>query len=282
MTSFAILALLACGRFLLPGGPSAQPGGWALKTQETERIPHRLTEYQIKAKVPVLGDISTVGTFNIEEDIRTDGDQLDKVFRIFGNSKPELASKGKDYRGELKMTSRFSGNSQGEGDGEDGDEERAVQISSTGFFNKNGQVVAESITFFPDCAISRRENGDEKRVDGQHGCLITVLEYFIDHEVAEGDIREFPFILGGSSYCFKCEVGKAAALAPYGSKVFPVDFTVLDGLRKDSRGMPLVKQKKGSIRIWVSKEGPFKDRILRLKLQYAWYLTLHMDLYKAS
>jgi len=282
VTWFAALTLLAYGRLFLPGGASVQPGGGDFLTQEEDRIPHRLTEYQIKARVPVLGDISRVGTFAIEEDIREDGDQLDKVFRIFGNSKPEMARDGKDYRGELKMTSRFSGNSQGEGDGEDGDEERAVEISSSGFFNKNGQVVAESITFFPDCAVSRRENGDEKRIDGQYGCLITVLEYFVDHEVAAGDIREFPFILGGSPYCFKCEVGKAAALAPFGTKVFPVDFTVLDGLRKDGRGMPLVKQKKGSIRIWVSKEGPFKDRILRLKLQYAWYLTLHMDLYKAS
>jgi hypothetical protein len=282
VTWFAVLTLLACGTLFLPGGPSTQPGGWALKTQEEERTPHRLTEYQIKAKVPVLGDISTVGTFNIEEEIRMNGDQLDKIFRIFGNSKPELARKGKDYRGELKMTTRSSGNSQGEGDGPAGKGERAGEISSSGFFNKNGQVVAESIAFFPDCAVSRRENGDEKRIDGQYGCLITVLEYFIDHEVAAGDIREFSFILGGSPNIFKCEVGKAAPLAPFGSKVFPIDFTVYDGLRKDSRGMPLVKQKKGGIRIWVTKEGPFKDRILRLKLQYAWYLTLHMDLYKAS
>jgi hypothetical protein len=263
LTWFAVLTLLACGRLFLPGGPSAQPGGGALKTQEEERIPHRLTEYLIKARVPVLGDISHVGTFNIEEEIRTNGGQLDKIFRIFGNSKPELASKGKDYRGELKLITLSSGNSQGGGDGPAGDGEGAVEISSSGFFNKNGQVVAESIAFFPDCAVSRRENGDEKRVAGQYGCLITVLEYFIDHGVAEGDIREFPFILGGSPYCFKCEVGKAAALAPFGSKVFPIDFTVYDGLRKDDRGMRLVKQKKGSIRIWVSKEGPFKDRILR-------------------
>ena len=282
MTWFAVLTLFACGSLFLPGGPPSQAEGGAWETQEGDRIHHRLTEYQIKARVPVLGDISHVGTFNIEEEVRTNGGQLDKIFRIFGNSKPELARKGKDYRGELKMTTRSSGNLSGDGDGKDGDGEKAVEFSSSGFFNKNGQVQAESITFSPDCAVSRRENGDEKRVDGKYGCLITVLEYFIDHEVAQGDIREFPFILGGSPYIFKCEVGKATALAPFGTKVFPVDFTVYDGLRKDGRGMPLVKQKKGGIRIWVTKEGPFKDRILRLKLQYAWYLTLHMDLYKAS
>jgi hypothetical protein len=253
-----------------------------VETQEGDRIQHRLTEYQIKAKVPVLGDISTVGTFNIEEDVRANGGQRDKIFRIFGNSKPELARKNKDYRGELKMTTRFSGNSPGNGNGPAGKGERAGEITSSGFFNKNGQVVAENIAFFPDCAVSRRENGDEKRVAGQYGSLISVLEYFIDHEVTEGDAREFPFILGGSPNIFKCEVGKAGVLKPYGAKVFPVDFTVCDGLRKDGRGQPLVKQKKGSIRIWVSKDGLFKDRIVRLKLQYAWYLTLHMDLVKTS
>lgn len=282
VTWLAVLILLACGRLFLPGGPSAQPGGGALETQEEVRIPHRLTEYLIKARVPLLGDISHVGTFAIEEDIRSNGDQLDKIFRIFGNSKPELARKGKDYRGELKMTSRFSGNSQRDDDGKDGDEARGVEISSSGFFNKNGQVQAESITFFPDCAVCRRENGDEKRVAGRYGCLIAALEYFSGHEVAEGDIREFAFILGGHPYCFKCEVGKATALEPYGAKVFAVDFTTYDGLLKDGRGMPLVKKKKGDIRIWLSKEGPFKDRIVRLKIKYAWYLTLHMDLYKAS
>jgi len=44
----------------------------------------------------------------------------------------------------------------------------------------------------------------------------------------------------------------------------------------------VVKKDRGDIRIWLSKDGPFKDRIVRLKVKYAWYLTIHMDLYKAS
>jgi len=278
----AVLTLLVWGRLLLPGVPSSQPGGGAVQTQEEERNHHRLTEYLIKARVPVLGDISRVGTFAIEEDIRANGDQLDKIFRIVGSSKPELARKGKDYRGELKMITRSCPNSQGDSGGETGAEESVVEVSSSGFFNKNGRIEAESLAFFPDCAVCRRENGDEKRVDGRYGCLITALEYFSDREVAEDDTYEFPFILGGHPYLFKCEVGKAAALEPYGAKVFPIDFTTYDGLVKDGRGMPVVKKKKGDIRIWLSKDGPFKDRIVRLKVQYAWYLTLHMDLVKAS
>jgi len=282
MSGFAILALLACGRFLLPGGPTSQPGGGAFAAQAEDRIHHRLTEYLIKARVPVLGDISRVGTFNIEEDIRTNGGQLDKVFRIFGNSKPEMARDGKDYRGELKMITHLSRNSQGNGDGPAGDEEGVVEGTSSGFFNKNGKIEAESITYFSDWAVCRRENGDEKRVDGNYRSFIAPLEYFIEHEIAEGDTCEFPFIFGGHPYCFKCEVGKAVALKPFGAKVFPVDFTAYDGLRKDGRGLPLVKKKKGDFRIWLSKEGLFKDRIVRLRIQYAWFLALQMDLYKAS
>jgi len=278
----AAFILLACGRLLLPGVPSDQPGGGAFQIQEEERTRHRLTEYMIKARVPVLGDISHVGTFAIEEDIRANGDRLDKTFRIFGNSKPEMARKGKDYRGELKMLTRSPKNSQEDSGGDNGAEEGIVEVSSSGFFNKNGQIQAEDIVFSPDCAVCRRENGDEKRFDGRYGCLITALEYFSDREVAEGDVTEFPFILGGHPYSFKCEVGKASALQPYGSKVFPIDFTTYDGLLKDGRGAPLVKKDEGDIRLWLSKDGPFKNRIVRLKVKYAWYLTIHMDLYKAS
>jgi hypothetical protein len=236
----------------------------------------------IKARVPVLGDIRRVGTFIIEEDTQAVGDQLEKTFRIFGNSKPEMARKGKDYRGELKWTTRLSLNSQGDGGGETGAEEKTVDASSAGFFNKNGRVQSESIAFSPDCAVCLRENGDEKRVDGQHGCLITALEYFSTHDVAQGELREFPFILGGHPYVFKCEVGKAAPLEPYGARVYPIDFTTYDGRLKDERGGPRVKKGKGDIRIWLSKDGLFKDRIVRLKVKYAWYLTIHMDLFKAS
>lgn len=282
MTWQAVLILLAWGGLFLPGGASVQPGGGAFPTQEEERIPHRLTEYQIKARVPVLGDISRVGTFAIEEDIREDGDQRDKVFRIFGNSKPEMARDGKDYRGELKMITRLSRNSRGNGDGPAGDEEGVVEGTSSGFFNKNGKIEAESITYFSDWAVCRRENGDEKRVDGNYRSFIAPLEYFIEHEISEGDTCEFPFIFGGHPYFFKCEVGKAVALKPFGTRVFPVDFTAYDGLHKDGRGLPLVKKKKGDFRIWLSKEGLFKDRIVRLRIQYAWFLALQMDLYKAS
>jgi hypothetical protein len=170
-----------------------------------------------------------------------------------------------------------------EGDaGPAGAGEAAVAASSAGFFNKNGQVQAEMIVFSPDCAVCRRENGDEKRVAGNHGCLATALEYFSAHDFAAGEVREFPFIFGGHSYVFRCEVGKAARLEPYGNRVYPIDFTTYDGILKDGRGTPLVKKEKGDIRIWVSKEGPFKDRIVRLKVKYAWYLTIHMDLYRAS
>ena len=252
------------------------------RLREGECVCRRLTKYSIKARVPVLGEIGHVGTFAIEEEVRRNGDSLEKIFRIFGSSKPELVKKGKDYSGELEEVRTLPMK------GEDGRDVPGVGITGTaislssGYFKKNGIIEAESIAFFLDHALSRRENGSEKRVEGSFGCLISAIEHFLDCKVREGDVHESRFVLGGRPFIFRCEVGRATLIQSQGTKVFPIDFTTFDGVERDDKGRPKLVKKKGGIRLWLSKEEPYKDTYLRLMIQYKWYLTLQMEIVKST
>ncbi len=241
-----------------------------------------MAEYSIRARVPILGDIGCVGSFFVEEELCRSGDCLDNIYRIFGRSTPDLALKGRDYSGQLESLKRLDLMG-GDGPGGRGTVEwpEAEEMSS-GCFKKNGVSEGEDIVFFPGYALSRRENGDEKRVEGSFGSLLAALRYFVEHEVREGDTREFPFVLGGHPYIFRCEVGPATLHETSRARVFPIDFTTLDGLERDSRGRPKVCKKKGGIRVWLSKKKPYDNVYLRLFIQYRWYLCLQMEYLKAS
>jgi len=259
-----------------------QPASGTSRLREGESVWRRLTEYSIKARVPVLGDIGHVGTFAIEEEVRRNGDSLDKIFRISGSSKPELVKKGKDYSGELEVVRPLPMRG---GDGRDGPgvgKTGTAISSSSGYFKKNGIIEAESIIFFLDHALSRRERGSEKRVEGSCGCLISAIEHFLECEIREGDVFESRFVLGGRPFIFRCDVGRATLIQSQGAKVFPIDFTTYDGVERDDKGRPKMVKRRGGIRLWLSKEEPYKDTYLRLMIQYKWYLILQMEMVKST
>ena len=273
-------ASLDCPFQEVPEGSRTAEG----KIQDTagERVRYRFAEYSIKARVPILGDIGHVGSFFIEDEVCRNRNDLDRVFRIFGRSKPELAQKGKDYSGELRSVKRLRLDDAGGGGAWQNEGWPDAETSSSGHFKKNGVSEGENIVFYPDHAVSKRENGDEKRIEGSFGSLLSALRYFLEHEVEAGDIYESAFILGGHPYIFRCEVGPPTIHEPTRARVFPIDFTTFDGLEKDSRGRPKVSKKRGGIRVWLSKEGPYENIYLRLCIQYRWYLTLQMEYLKAS
>jgi hypothetical protein len=261
-------------------GLAVQPGDPELNGEDQARLQYRLTEYLIKASIPIIGDIGRVGTMAIEEEVRRDGNKLNKVFRMYGNSKPEMAAKGRDYGGEFKMVKRLPLDDRGEVDREALEEWRGVESSYSGYLRKNGKIEGENVVFFPDGAVATRENGTEKRIQGDYGSLLSALEYFFENDIKAGDVFESKFILNGYPYIFKCEVGKPDVLAPYRARAFRIDVTTYDGLLKDGQGNPKIRKKKGGIRLWLSKEGDFRNRVLRLKIHYRWYLTLSMELSK--
>ncbi len=261
---------------------NAQPAPGNSRPQEGECVWRRVAEYSIRAKVPVLGDIGHVGTFAIEEEVRRIGDSLEKVFRISGSSKPELVKKGKDYSGELEVVRPLPMKGEVGSDGPGVGKTGTAISSSSGYFKKNGFSEGESIAFYLHHAVSRRANGSEKKVEGSFGCLISAFEHFLECEVREGDVFESRFILGGRPFLFRCEVGRAALDQSQGIRVFPIDFTTYDGVERDDKGGPKVVKKKGGIRLWLSKEEPYKDTFLRLMIQYKWYLTLQMEIVKST
>jgi hypothetical protein len=264
-----------------PGNPPAEGSGSG-PGQEGERVRYRTAEYIIKARVPVLGDLGPVGTFAIEEEVRRNGGFLDTYFRILGASKPDLAKKGKDYRGQLEIVHRDCPGIEPGGDGAEAGAMAPPVRWSSGFFNKNGSVESESITFFGDHALSLREGNRETQVEGAHGCLISAFEHFLKVDIREGDIVESSFVLGGHPFRFRCEVGRPTIINPPGVRAYPIDFTTYDGVERDGTGRLKVVKKKGSIRLWVCKEEPYKDVYLRLAIQYKWYLSIQMELVRCD
>ena len=262
--------------------PGNQPAFGQGRVREGERVGHRLDEYAIKARVPIIGEIGYVGTFAIEGEVRRNGDFLDNFLRIFGASKPELVKDRKDYSGEMEVVSRVPSKREGGGDGPGVGETGAAVGSSSGFFKKNGVIQSENIIFFSDYAVSRRENGRETRVEGRHNGLISVLGYFLEHDIREGDVHKSTFIFGGHPYLFRCEVGRPTVIQPQGAKAFPIDFTTFDMLARDGTGMYKAVKKKGGIRLYLSKEEPYKNICLRLRVEYKWFLTLQMEWVKRT
>ncbi|MFC2165312.1 hypothetical protein ACFLT2_09990, partial [Acidobacteriota bacterium] len=139
------------------------------------------------------------------------------------------------------------------------------------------RVESETVIFYPDYVLATREDGVEKRIEGKYESPLGALEYLLENDIKVGDTYESKFILSGYPYIFKCEVSKKEQFKQYGVSVFKIDITTYDGLKKDKSGKPLVKKKKGGIRIWLCKEGKYKNRILRLNIKYKWYITLKCE-----
>jgi hypothetical protein len=41
-----------------------------------------------------------------------------------------------------------------------------------------------------------------------------------------------------------------------------------------------VWRKKGNLKIWFCKEGPYRNQMLRMKVKFRWYLWLYFELQK--
>ena len=238
----------------------------------------RSAEYFIKARIPILGDIGTVGTFAVEEKIQRDGDKIEKSFRMSGHSKAELVRKGQSYGGSFEMIRRLPSAEKAAGSERVAEGVRDVGESFySGSLEKKGIVKSETVVFHPDHAVAVRENGAEKKIEGNYGNICSVLEYFFDHEVNVGDAYKATFILDGHPYIFKCDVSERAYLEPYQAWVYLIDVTTYDGLRRDSTGALKTIKRKGGIRLWLSKDGAYPNTVLRMKINYKWYLTLIME-----
>jgi len=240
------------------------------------------SEYLVRARAFLFGDMGTVGTALLERRLEWKATEVVKTSRFSGRSKPELARKGRDIGGELTtVTCRPS-----KADGETGrtpvEAGRAGADSCSWVLANNGVAKTETITFYPDHALSMKGNGSEIRFNGRFESLLSWLEFFLDNPFRPGDVHQSRFILDGHPFLFKCEVGEPEVLKPYGKEAYRIDLTMYDGRLLDGGGNPKVVKKKGAIRIWLRQDGEHRNEFLRLSVQYKWYLTLVFDLVETA
>lgn len=240
--------------------------------QDGVEAQQKITTYEVRASVLILGDMGAVGSMKIEESVKRQGNSLESVLYMHGNTDPKQVEKGRDVGGEFLITKRLPLRPDGSIDQAAVVAGQGVMNHYTGQLKKDGEITGEEVVFFPDHIISTREDGKETRIQGKFGSPLSALEYLIENDIKTGDVFESKFILSGHPYIFRCEVGEPEFLESVGVSAFKVTVSTYDG--KNYRyGRPVSIKKKG-IRIWFCKDGAFKNTIVRMNIKYKWYLTL--------
>ncbi|NOR15249.1 MAG: hypothetical protein GQ544_06060 [Candidatus Aminicenantes bacterium] len=238
---------------------------------------HKITAYEVRASVIILGDMGAVGSMKIEESSKRVGDMLEKVLYLYGNTDPKQVEKGRDIGGEFRITKRFPqepDESRAEATGTSG---QSVENFYRGTLKRNEKVTGEEVIFFPDHIISTREDGKETRIQGQFGSPLAALEYLIENDIQTGDVFESKFILNGHPYVFKCEVEEPELLEELDCSAFKVIVSTYDWAKRNKYGKLVAIKKKG-IRVWFCKEGEYKNTVVQMNIKYKWFLTLKIHL----
>lgn len=263
-------------------GPGPETGAATRLGIRQDPVPFnsRRAEYDIRASLIIIGDLGRVGALTVEESRTEEAGRPVKMLRMAGGTRPEQAAKGRDYGGEFSII-RPIGSNGGAAGGAGAANGSAPGGTYRGFLRKNGRLVGERVVFHPGCVVTTREDGTERTIEGAYESPLAALEHFLEAEVRAGDIHESHFIMDGRPYLFRCEVGRPVRVAPFPDPAFPIAVTTYDGLETDARGRPKVK-KKGGIRVWLCKEGRYRNTVLRIHLKHTWYLTLKFDLVRVE
>ncbi len=247
----------------------------------TPAVPAELSsQYGISAHLFLLGNVGEGGGMTIESSLRQSDGRLEKRLRLAGNSSAEQAKKNRDYRGEFNILKLFPLKADGTVDEEAVKEGRGFDSSSSGFLKLNKKTQSERITFFPDHAVSTREDGTEKRIEGSYGCVISPLEYMMEHDLKVGQVFEVPFLLNGIPRIFRCEVSDLETLTDFKTRAYRVDVWAVEKSGDADKAPKDVWRKKGNVRVYFCKDGPLRNRMLRMKIKFRWYLWLYFDIKK--
>ncbi len=279
-----ILVLLLSGAE--PGrvwGESGQVAFSAEDEPDGATVQRTIAEFTFHADLFLFGNLGDMGSLVIEESLRRLNGQVEKAFVVVGRTSPKQVMRGRDFSLELRMIRIFAGGQDDELD------DAAFRYGGeiAGYYSsclrKPEENEEEKVVFYEDHAVHTRGDGIETRFDGRYGSPVQPLEYFIANSFEIGDVIEFNIILDGDPYILSCEVMKETQLKGRQETVYQIDVTALDGIRKDRKGNPVVKKKKGAIRLWVAKsdvggEGDpgesAGNTILQVKIKYRWYLSL--------
>jgi len=235
-------------------------------------------QYGISAHFFFVGNLGDVGSMTIESALQWSDGRLEKRLRMAGSSNAAQVKKNRDYRGEFNILKIYPLRPDGSVDEQAVGEWRDVQSSSSGFLKLNQKFQSERMAFFPDHAVATREDGTEKRIEGSYGCILSPLEYLMEHDIKAGEVIETPFILNGIPRVFRMEVGNLTTLSAFKSRAYEVSIYAVEKTAGVDRAPKDVWRKKGNVRIWFCKDGPYRNRMLRMKIKFRWYLWLHFDL----
>jgi hypothetical protein len=224
-----------------------------------------------------LGD---AGSMTIESARQTKDGRLEKTLRMAGGTNAEQVKKNRDYSGEFKVLKTYPLRPDGSVDDQAAAAGRGVESSSSGFLKTNKKTQSERMTFFPDHAVVIRNDGPETRVEGSYGCILAPLEYLMEHDIKVGDVIDTPFILKGIPRIFRMEVEDVETYSPLKARAYKIVLYAIDKTAGPDRAPKDVWKKKGNLRIWFCKEGPYRNQMLRMKIKFRWYLSLLFDLQK--
>jgi hypothetical protein len=266
------LLLALCWQFGIPLNLAPEPS-----LRQGSEDQYKATAYEVRASVIILGDMGRVGSMQIEESSKRVGDMQERVLYVYGNTDPKQVEKGRDIGGEFRITKRFPLEMDETSAGASATSGQTLENFYKGTLKRNEKVTGEEVIFFPDHIISTREDGKETRIQGQFGSPLAALEYLIENDIQTGDVFESKFILNGHPYVFKCEVEEPELLKQLGCSAFKVTTSTYDWLRRDKYGNLVAVKKKG-IRIWICKEGEYKNTIVQMNIKYKWFLTLKIHL----
>ncbi len=245
-----------------------------------QSIEERSARYDISAHLFILGNVGKAGSMTLESAVRKQGERLGKSLRMSGSSTPEQVKKNRDFRGDFSSLKTYpllvdgsvSGAAAGGGPG--------LESASTGFLKTNKKYQAEKTVYFWDHAVTTRESGTERRIEGSYGSILSPLEYLMEHDLKVGQVFETPFLLNGVPRVFRCEVTGLDNFSDFKSRAYKVDIWAVEKTTGADRAPKDVWKKKGNVRVWFCKDGPYRNQMLRLKIKFRWYLWLYFDLKK--
>jgi hypothetical protein len=269
--------VLAPALFLQTASPAARQAPRAAPPA-VPGIEEKAGRYGISAHLFIIGNLGEVGSMAIESALRPNGGRLEKSLRMSGASNEAQIRRNRDYRGDFSLLKVFPLRPDGAVDKEAVAEWRGFESSSSGFLKLNKKYQAEKIAFFRDHAVAARENGTEKRVEGSYGCILSPLEYMMDHDLKVGQAFETPFLLNGIPRVFRCEVIGLDTLSESRTRAYRVDIWAVEETTGADKAPKDVWKKKGNVRVWFCKDGPYRNEMLRMKIKFRWYLWLYFDL----
>ncbi len=262
-----------------PAAPQAAPQAMTPPeplTARGETIEERSARYDISAHLFIIGSVGTAGSMTLESAARRQADRIEKSVRLSGSTTPEQVRKKRDFRGDFSSLRAFALLPDGSaGDGP------AMESASTGFLKTNKKYQAERTVYYGDRAVTTRESGVERTIEGGFGSILSPLEYLMEHDLKVGQAFETPFLLNGVPRVFRCEVTGLDNFSEFKSRAYKIDIWAVDRTTGGADRAPKdVWRKKGNVRIWFCKDGAMRNQMLRLKIKFRWYLWLYFDLKK--